>query len=111
MNNPDHQQLEVRLLEALNEHNAEHRKTMAVVFEMLDASQQENIDAMTTALADNADLELSVEQMRADLDWPEQGWMWEDYDNVIGWVLDNRVPMYAGNIDSTQMQSVLSQRH
>ncbi|MDB3935295.1 ChaN family lipoprotein [Granulosicoccus sp.] len=104
--NHDHQQLEVRLLKALNEHNAEHGKTMAVVFEMLDASQQKNIDAMTTALADNADLELSMEQMKADLDWPEQGWTWEDYDNVIGWVLDNRVPMYAGNIDSTQMQSV-----
>ena len=106
--NPDHQQLEVLLLEALNDQVDKNSKTMAVVFEMLDSSQQENIDSLVNTLAGSANLELSAERMKAGLEWPEQSWTWEDYDDVIGWVLNNRVPVYAGNIDSTQIQSVYS---
>ena len=104
--NPDHQQLEILLLETLNDQLEKHSETMAVVFEMLDSSQQKNIDSIMSTLSGSPDLELSSERMKAVLEWPEQGWTWEDYDNVIGWVLNNRVPVYAGNVDSTQIQSV-----
>ena len=104
--NPDHQQLEVYLLKALNEQANTDGKTLAVVLEMLDSSQQEKIDSIVKVLASTEHLELSAEQMRAKFEWPEQGWAWEDYADVIGWVLNNRVPLLAGNIDSEQMQSV-----
>ena len=104
--NPDHQQLEVLLLETLNDQLDKHSKTMTVVFEMLDSNQQKYIDSLENFLADDAALELSSERLKAELEWPAQGWTWEDYDDVIGWVLNNRVPLYAGNINSTQIQSV-----
>ena len=104
--NPDHQQLELFLLEALSNQARKDGKTIAVVFEMLDNSQQENIDSMVKALAENEDLKLSAEQIQTDLEWPEQGWRWEDYADVISWALNNRVPLLAGNIDSGQIKSV-----
>ena len=104
--NPDHQQLEVYLLQALNEQANTDGRTLSVVLEMLDSSQQEKIDSIVKVLASTEHLKLSAEQMRAKFEWPEQGWAWEDYADVIGWVLNNRVPLHAGNIDSEQMQSV-----
>ena len=104
--NPDHQQLELFLLEALNEQTEKDSETFSVVFEMLDSSQQKYVDSVAKVLASNEDLALSAEKIKADLQWPEHGWIWDDYADVIGWVLNSRVTLYAGNIDSSQMNSV-----
>ena len=104
--NSDHHQLELLLLEALDEQAEKDNETLSVVFEMLDSSQQQHVDSIAEALADNEDLTLSTEQIKADLQWPEHGWAWDDYASVISWVLNRRISLLAGNIDSSQMSSV-----
>ena len=106
--NVDHHQLELYLLQliAANASASSDQNAMMVVLEMLESSQQAGIDALAENLGDYADLQIPTDDLKADLDWPEHGWPWDDYAAVISWTVHQRIPLVAGNISHETMRSV-----
>lgn len=103
--NPDHQQLQVYLLQLLSR-TLESGQSMSVVLEMLNRAQQQKVDTIAAQLAEDPGLELPADQLKSALDWPAQGWPWNDYAGVIGWLFNQRVALQAGNLDASRMRSV-----
>lgn len=106
--NVDHHQLELYLLKliAASADASSDQDAMMVVLEMLESSQQESIDALAESLGDYAALKIPTDDLKADLDWPEHGWPWDDYAAVISWTLHQRIPLVAGNISHQTMRNV-----
>jgi len=106
--NIDHHQLELYLLKLLLKRlSADNpNATMSITLEMLDAGQQAHIDLITEQLEQNKDLVFDTDELKSRLDWPEQGWPWDDYAAVIGWSLNRRLPLYAGNISRKTMHVI-----
>jgi uncharacterized iron-regulated protein len=105
--NSDHHELERRLLRSIDESaRAAGRKRPGVVLEMLDESQQPLLDDIASRLVADDALSISADQLRADLDWPDTGWSWQDYGAAISWIVNRRLPLLAGNVSTTQMKEV-----
>jgi len=106
--NIDHHRLELYLLQLLLKRKSvvDPNATMSIALEMLDAGQQTKIDLITEQLEQNKGLKLDSKELKARLDWPEQGWPWDDYSAVIGWTLNSRLPLHAGNISRKTMHVV-----
>jgi len=106
--NADHHQLELYLLKLLlKQKEAGAREvSVSVALEMLNGSQQPQIDLIAEQLRQIDELEYDSAKIKTRLEWPEQGWPWDDYAAVIGWTLNNRLPLNAGNISSKTMRTV-----
>jgi uncharacterized iron-regulated protein len=94
--NLDHHQLQRDVLEAL----VARGERPAVVFEMLERPDQAAIDALrqqdplaTAALSDTTR-------------FAARGWEWEWYEPLFATVLDNDLPLLAGNAPADQVQQV-----
>ncbi len=83
--NPEHHRLEARLIAE----RLEDRPGSAVVFEMLDDTQQEALATLVTGD--------SAETIRSKLAWPEKGWPFEAYGPLFEASLHGGRPV-AGNI-------------
>jgi len=106
--NIDHHQLELYLLELLAESatvkNSE--SSLAVTLEMLDSTQQENIESVAQQLKGTDISAIDTLELKQSLDWPEHGWPWSDYAEIIGWTFGQHIPLYAGNISRQTMRTV-----
>ncbi|GAB3105625.1 ChaN family lipoprotein [Aestuariicella hydrocarbonica] len=90
--NPDHHVFESQLLSALVDAET------AVVFEMLDDQQRSALNSLPA--------ELSLETLKTQLQWPPQGWSWEDYGPLFLQVIDQGGLLRAGNIDRPTMMNI-----
>ena len=106
--NADHHQLELYLLKMLVERNTANNTipSVAVTLEMLDSSQQSQVDLVIERIRQNDGPELELDELKSSLDWPPQGWPWADYSALIGWTLNSGLSLYAGNIGSDMMRDV-----
>jgi len=111
--NIDHHQLELYLLKLLSErisgadeNPSDESPSMGVTLEMLDRSQQSQIDQVMKQLDQSDDDRLEVADLKSALNWPEHGWPWGSYSALIGWTLNGGLPLYAGNISRETMKSV-----
>ena len=83
--NPDHHLLRQQLVMQLQPEIA------LVSFEMLDHSQQPQLDALAGANPESADI-------RAALDWDDEGWNWDFYGPLLSALLAEGVSVRAANI-------------
>ena len=106
--NADHHQLELYLLKMLVERNTANNTipSVAVTLEMLDSSQQSKVDLVMERIRQNDGPELELTELQRSLEWPPQGWPWEDYSALIGWTLNSGLSLYAGNIGGETMKTV-----
>ena len=94
--NPDHHNLQRRVLELLQREN----RLGQVTFEMMDSDKQPLLDA----IGDYASASLS--ELKDYLQWDEEGWNWDFYGPLIQTAIRRQTPIRAGNISSTTMGSV-----
>lgn len=92
--NPDHHQLEERLLTELISKDSGKR----VVFEMLDDSQQDLLGGLS--------VEDSLADLKQKLQWPERGWDWESYGPLFKLVLERGGKVVAGNVSTKILKQV-----
>lgn len=106
--NSDHHQLELYLLELMLDQGTDDdsKPSMAVVLEMLDSKQQPLVNSVTETLAASDSIMLEPDQLKVSLDWPEHGWVWSDYAAIIGWTLNSRLPLVAGNISRKTISTI-----
>lgn len=90
--NPDHHQLESKLLKQFAQ------PQVAVVFEMLDDQQA----SVLPGLRSTPDLE----QLKEQLKWPGKGWSWADYGPLFQQVLRQSASLVAGNIDRQRIKKI-----
>lgn len=96
--NPDHHRLESLLLgELLAEERSEWRYPQ-VVFEMLDDSQHDALQALTH--------ETTPMQRQAQLRWSEQRWPWSDYAALFDQVLEHGRILRDGNVHKETLKKV-----
>lgn len=74
--------------------------------EMLNSGQQPSIDTISEEFRLSDDLQVASAELKERLDWPEHGWPWGDYAAVISWVLKQRLPLYAANLNRETMHSL-----
>lgn len=90
--NPDHHRFESRLLESLV------TAQTAVAFEMLDDGFKPALETLPE--------ELTLAELKTALQWPEQGWSWEDYGPLLLQVMQQGGHIKAANIGRSQMMSI-----
>lgn len=91
--NPDHHQIQQRLLNQLLQ-----RKNTRIVFEMLDNEQNAALDQLTPA--DN------LAQIKSKLNWNDPGWNWSDYGPLIQSAVQQQSEIRSGNIARSQLQDI-----
>ncbi len=107
--NPDHHQIELLLIRALYQALGDSEPgSLGIVMEMLNDSQRAGLKDVTAQLAAAPGTTIDGDQLRSQLGWPESGWRWSDYGEVISWVVNQRLPLAAGNISTQQMKAVYS---
>ncbi len=94
--NPDHHDLQLRLLEKALSSGSVGR----VVFEMLDSDSDTSLASLYEQGFDNHD------QIKDFLSWDEEGWDWEFYGPLISAAYSKEVPIRAGNISSAEVGRV-----
>lgn len=96
--NPDHHQLQASLVHAL----AEKGRRPALAFEMLDVSQQPQVEASLARAPRDADaLALAV-------DWAHSGWPdWSLYRPVFAAGLERGLPVVGANLPREQMREIV----
>ncbi len=106
--NVDHHQLELYLLKSLVEQKAADNTpaAVAVAFEMLNSDQQLQLTGLMEQLVQNDSVQIEAKALKDSLDWPEHGWPWDDYSELIGWALNSRLSLYAGNISQKTMRTI-----
>ena len=94
--NPDHHRIERDILKAFTRLEG----NQAVIFEMLDDSQQPGIDmANEQPVPDN---------LKKILHWDDKQWAWDDYGPIIKQALHARAKVQAGNLSRDQIRSIYS---
>ncbi|WP_432474423.1 ChaN family lipoprotein [Amphritea sp. HPY] len=91
--NPDHHQIQQRLLSQLLQ-----RKNTRIVFEMLDNEQNTALDKLTAS--DN------LAQIKSKLNWSDSGWSWSDYGPLIQSAAQQQSEIRSGNIARPQLQEI-----
>jgi len=91
--NPDHHQIQKRLLNRLLQRN----KTR-VVFEMLNDKQNTALEQLSPSD--------SLKQIKSKLDWPDSGWNWSDYGPLIQSAVQQQSEIRSGNIARPQLQEI-----
>ena len=94
--NADHHRLQLSVLESLIEAGA----LTGVAFEMIDDSRARALDGIGEG--EYAD----VEELKARLEWDEEGWDWEFYSPLIEAGLNAGLALRAGNIDETAIMEI-----
>ena len=95
--NPDHHALQLWLLQALGGQRAQG----SVVLEMLTVNQQPTVSAVQKQVRAGEipkDLPLALE-------W-HQGWDWQQYGDLVSYILAQPYPLLAGNLDRTALMSI-----
>jgi uncharacterized iron-regulated protein len=94
--NPDHHALQLAVLESLLAADTLH----SVSFEMLSEESQPNLAIITQQNF------ASEDELRAFIDWDEQGWNWGFYGPLVELALDSDIDIAAGNISRQRMSAV-----
>lgn len=92
--NPDHHRIELDILEEFTRLEG----SRAVIFEMLDDSQQSGIDI--------ANAQLTPENLKKVLNWDDKRWAWDDYGPIIKQALNAHAKVQAGNLSRAQIRSI-----
>ncbi|MBY4676996.1 ChaN family lipoprotein [Marinobacterium arenosum] len=92
--NPDHHQLEAKLLGLLLPQSGQG----GAVFEMLERGQQPILDRL--APTD------SLDSIKQTLEWRDNGWPWADYGPLFQATLQSGQPLIAGNLDRQQIKAL-----
>ena len=93
--NPDHHLIESKLITALV------GKQTTVVFEMLDGRYSSAVKNLPT--------DLSLEQLKEQLQWSEKSWSWKDYGPLFLQVVQQGGTLKVGNIDPAKVMTIYSQ--
>lgn len=94
--NPDHHDLQLRLLQNSLDSNAVGR----VVFEMLDSDSDDLLASIYDQIFDDLDA------IKNYLNWDEEGWDWEFYGPLVAAAHSREVPIAAGNISGAKVGQV-----
>ncbi len=97
--NPDHHDLQLRLLSLLLEEDT----PMHVTFEMLDSSSDSRLQAFGNQRFTNQ------EQIKAYLQWDEEGWDWDFYGPLLEAAHGAAVEVKSGNISNETVGRVYSE--
>lgn len=89
--NDDHHRLQLWLLQRLHS----ERPQAGLLLEMLTPAQQPLVDQAYATGSSSAAL-------KEQLQW-NPGWPWELYGPVVRWALDEQVPLYAANLDRSEI--------
>ena len=93
--NPDHHQLEHRLLQDLLS-----LRTYLVVLEMLDEQQDSGLKTLHSSSKTETD------NIRKTLDWDSRGWLWEDYGTLVTLSLNQAQQLRSGNISRRLLREI-----
>lgn len=91
--NPDHHQIQKRLLNKLLQRNETR-----IVFEMLDNKQNTALEQLKPS--DN------LKQIKSKLNWSDSGWNWSDYGPLIQSAAQQQSEIRSGNIARPQLQEI-----
>ncbi|MFL2855304.1 MAG: ChaN family lipoprotein [Pseudohongiellaceae bacterium] len=94
--NPDHHALQLAFVNLLLNNN----KLKQLVFEMMNTDSQSLLDRIQQQQFDNGN------DLKAYLNWDEEGWDWEFYGPLIEAGYDAEVALAAGNITNARMGEV-----
>jgi uncharacterized iron-regulated protein len=95
---PDHHRLQAKLVRALGQAG----KKLALAFEMLDVTQQPNVDASLASAPGDADA------LSAAVDWAKSGWPdWALYRPVFVAGLEAGMPVVAASLPRAQVREVV----
>lgn len=92
--NDDHHRLQLWLLQRLHS----ERPQAGLLLEMLTPAQQPLVDQAYATGSSSAAL-------KEQLQW-NPGWPWELYGPVVRWALDEQVPLYAANLDRSEISEL-----
>jgi len=98
--NPDHQALELWLLQALQTRRAQG----SVLLEMLDDGQQSAVQQAQATLASGQ----SIADLPASLNW-QKGWDWPSYEALVRYALASPYPLLAANLERGEMMAIYSE--
>lgn len=94
--NPQHHDLQLWVLQQLQA--KQWLKQLSL--EMITPQQQKNVTALSPAIAeDKAALQKA-------LAWPDDGWPWSDYDELVQLAVKNSIPLRSANIDQDQIKAL-----
>lgn len=94
--NPQHHELQLWVLQQLQA--KQWLKQLSL--EMITPQQQKNFTALSPAAAeDKAALQKA-------LAWPDDGWPWSDYDDLVQLAVKNSIPLSSANIDQDQIKAL-----
>jgi len=94
--NPDHHALQLAFVNLLLNNN----KLKQLVFEMMNTDSQSLLDRIQQQQFDNGN------DLKAYLNWDEEGWDWEFYGPLIEAGYEAEVALAAGNITNSRMSEV-----
>ncbi|UKV16249.1 ChaN family lipoprotein [Thalassospiraceae bacterium SW-3-3] len=95
--NPIHHHHQAQLVRALSKRENTRR---AVVWEMFNQDQQENLDQAWQAV--------SPEELGSEMNWGESGWpSWHDYAPIAEAAKENGLPMVAGNLPQNILRPMI----
>lgn len=95
--NPDHQRLQLWLLQQLEM----QREQGSLVLEMLTDAQQPAVDLVRNKLAAGTEIASLTEE----LNW-NPGWNWQHYGPVVEYAVRQPWPLRAGNLDRDELMSI-----
>lgn len=94
--NPDHHILQLNFVSFLLENN----RLTQITFEMMDGSSQSILNDIH-----NENIS-SLDDLRAYLEWDEEGWNWSFYSSLLNAAYTGGIPIVAGNINNERMREV-----
>ena len=97
--NPDHHQLELQLLQALQSLG----RLRSLSLEMLDSSQTPLLDRLPQQSG------LSLSALETFLQWDSAGWDWEFYGPLLALAQATNVKLFAANISNDEMRQIYQQ--
>lgn len=94
--NPQHHELQLWVLQQLQ---AKQWLTQ-LSLEMITPQQQKNFTALSPAVADDKAV------LQKALAWPDDGWPWSDYDDLVQLAVKNSIPLSSADIDKDQIKAL-----
>ncbi|WP_152600095.1 ChaN family lipoprotein [Cellvibrio mixtus] len=94
--NPQHHELQLWVLQQLQ---AQQWLTQ-LSLEMITPQQQKNFTALSPALAENK------AALQKALAWPDDGWPWNDYDDLVQLAVKNSIPLSSANVDQDEIKAL-----
>ncbi len=94
--NPQHHELQLWVLQQLQ---AKHWLTQ-LSLEMITPQQQKNFTALSPSVAEDKAL------LQKALAWPDDGWPWNDYDDLVQLAVKNSIPLRSADIDQGEIKAL-----